>query len=175
MQVLWQSTLCRADRAYFTNLTLQRQPSHFNGHMLHWSQVQASYILTFTLGQFWTWFPIWTIEALTRSISFFAKGLSAINFSYFIERVTLRLVVYRQLVHLGVKPLETHDQRHFFQLNPFRDIPYISHRTRLMSSLYSIRSDRIENTASNSPSTNACVSVAADKFIEPLPSNSRLF
>jgi hypothetical protein len=31
-------------------------------------------------------------------------------------RVTLRFVVYCQSVHLGVKPLVTHDQR-FFQLN----------------------------------------------------------
>jgi hypothetical protein len=31
-------------------------------------------------------------------------------------RVTLRLAVYLQTVHLGDKPLETHDQ-HFFQLN----------------------------------------------------------
>jgi hypothetical protein len=29
-------------------------------------------------------------------------------------RVTLRLVVYRQLVRLGDKPLETHDQQFFF-------------------------------------------------------------
>jgi hypothetical protein len=29
-------------------------------------------------------------------------------------RVTLRLGVYRQSVRLGVKPLETHDQRFFF-------------------------------------------------------------
>jgi hypothetical protein len=29
-------------------------------------------------------------------------------------KVTLRLAVYRQSVHLGVKPLETHDQIFFF-------------------------------------------------------------
>jgi hypothetical protein len=29
-------------------------------------------------------------------------------------RVTLRLAVYRQAVRLGVKPLQTHDQRSFF-------------------------------------------------------------
>jgi hypothetical protein len=28
-------------------------------------------------------------------------------------KVTLRLAVYRQSVHLGVKSLETHDQRFF--------------------------------------------------------------
>jgi hypothetical protein len=34
-------------------------------------------------------------------------------------KVTLRLAVYRQSVCLGVKPIETHDQRFFsFQLNP---------------------------------------------------------
>jgi hypothetical protein len=39
-------------------------------------------------------------------------------------RVTLRLAVYRQSVHLGVKLLETHDQR-FFQLNPCSHSPYV--------------------------------------------------
>jgi hypothetical protein len=29
-------------------------------------------------------------------------------------RVTLQLAVYRQTVHLGAKPLETHNQRFFF-------------------------------------------------------------
>jgi hypothetical protein len=33
-------------------------------------------------------------------------------------KVTLWLAVYRQSVRLGVKRLETHDQRFFFQLNP---------------------------------------------------------
>jgi hypothetical protein len=33
-------------------------------------------------------------------------------------KVTLRLAVYRQSVHLGLKPFEPHDQRFFFQLNP---------------------------------------------------------
>jgi hypothetical protein len=33
-------------------------------------------------------------------------------------RVTLRLVVYRQSVCLGDKPLETHDQQFYFKLNP---------------------------------------------------------
>jgi hypothetical protein len=29
-------------------------------------------------------------------------------------RITLRLAVYRQSIHLGAKPLETHDQRFYF-------------------------------------------------------------
>jgi hypothetical protein len=33
-------------------------------------------------------------------------------------RVTLRLVVYRQSVSLSAKPLEAHNQRFLFQLNP---------------------------------------------------------
>jgi hypothetical protein len=33
-------------------------------------------------------------------------------------KVTLRLAIYRQSVRLGMKPLETHDQSFFFQLNP---------------------------------------------------------
>jgi hypothetical protein len=33
-------------------------------------------------------------------------------------RVTLRLAVYHHSVRLGIRPLETHDQRFLFQLNP---------------------------------------------------------
>jgi hypothetical protein len=40
--------------------------------------------------------------------------------------VTLRLAVYRQSVRLGTKPLETHDQRFFFQLNPCGRSPYVT-------------------------------------------------
>jgi hypothetical protein len=39
---------------------------------------------------------------------------------------TLRLAVYRQSVCLGVKPLETHDQRFFSQLNPCGISPYVT-------------------------------------------------
>jgi hypothetical protein len=35
----------------------------------------------------------------------------------FKAKVTLRLAVYRHSLRLGIKPLETHDQRLFFQLN----------------------------------------------------------
>jgi hypothetical protein len=41
-------------------------------------------------------------------------------------RVTLRLAVYRQSVRLGDKPLETHDQRLFFQLNPCGQSAYVT-------------------------------------------------
>jgi hypothetical protein len=42
-------------------------------------------------------------------------------------KVTLRLAVYRQSVRLGVKPLETHDQRSFFfRLNPCGNSPYVT-------------------------------------------------
>jgi hypothetical protein len=37
-------------------------------------------------------------------------------------KVTLRLAVYHQSVRLGVKSLENHKQRHFFQLNSLRNI-----------------------------------------------------
>jgi hypothetical protein len=40
-------------------------------------------------------------------------------------RPTLRLGVYRQSLHLGAKPLETHDQ-YFFQLNPCGHSPYVT-------------------------------------------------
>jgi hypothetical protein len=40
-------------------------------------------------------------------------------------RVTLWLVVYRQSVPLGIKPLETQDQRFFFQLSPCSNSPYV--------------------------------------------------
>jgi hypothetical protein len=40
-------------------------------------------------------------------------------------RVTLRLAVYRQSVSLGAKPLDTQDQRFFFNLNPRGHGPYV--------------------------------------------------
>jgi hypothetical protein len=40
-------------------------------------------------------------------------------------RVTLRLAVYRQLVRLGGKPLETHDQQLSLQLNSCFHRPYV--------------------------------------------------
>jgi hypothetical protein len=42
------------------------------------------------------------------------------------ERVTLRLAAYRQSVRLGAWPLETHDQRFFFQLNSCGNSPYVT-------------------------------------------------
>jgi hypothetical protein len=42
------------------------------------------------------------------------------------SRVTLRLAVNRHSIHLGVKPLETHDQRFLFQLNPCPYSPYVT-------------------------------------------------
>jgi hypothetical protein len=41
-------------------------------------------------------------------------------------RVTLRLAVYRQSVRLGAQPLESHDPRQFFQLNPCGHSPYVT-------------------------------------------------
>jgi hypothetical protein len=42
-------------------------------------------------------------------------------------KVTLRLAVYRQSLHLGVKPLETHEQRFFFsKLNSCGNSPYVT-------------------------------------------------
>jgi hypothetical protein len=40
--------------------------------------------------------------------------------------VTLRLVVYRKSFLLGVKPLETHDQNYFLQLNHCIYSPYVT-------------------------------------------------
>jgi hypothetical protein len=42
------------------------------------------------------------------------------------ESVTSRLAVYRPSVRLGVKPLETHDQTFFFQLNSCVNRPYVT-------------------------------------------------
>jgi hypothetical protein len=42
------------------------------------------------------------------------------------EEVTLRLMVYRQSVCLGVEPLETRDQNFFSQLNPCDISPYVT-------------------------------------------------
>jgi hypothetical protein len=41
-------------------------------------------------------------------------------------RVTLQLTVYRQSVRLYDKPLETHDQYFFFQLNTCGYSPYVT-------------------------------------------------
>jgi hypothetical protein len=41
-------------------------------------------------------------------------------------RITLTLAVYRQSVRLGAKPLETHDQYFFFQLNTCCYSPYVT-------------------------------------------------
>jgi hypothetical protein len=41
-------------------------------------------------------------------------------------KVTLRLAVYRQTISPGVKLLETHDQRLFFQLNSCGNSPYVT-------------------------------------------------
>jgi hypothetical protein len=41
-------------------------------------------------------------------------------------RVTLRLAVYRQSVHLGDKPLETHDQNFYFPTERLRLYPYVT-------------------------------------------------
>jgi hypothetical protein len=87
-------------------------------------------------------------------------------------KVTLWLAVYSQPVRLGVRPLETHDQR-FFQLNSCGNSPYVtSSLTRRWVCLlrmclafrqayisydrngphYSTGKDSIENTASSSSS-----------------------
>jgi hypothetical protein len=42
------------------------------------------------------------------------------------QRVTVRLAVYRQSVDIGAKPLETHDQRLFLQLDPCDPSPYVT-------------------------------------------------
>jgi hypothetical protein len=41
-------------------------------------------------------------------------------------KFTLRLVFYRQSVSVCVKPLETHDQTFFFQLNPCGNNPHVN-------------------------------------------------
>jgi hypothetical protein len=41
-------------------------------------------------------------------------------------RVTLRAAVYRQSIHLGAEPLQTHGQNFFSQLNTCSHSPYIT-------------------------------------------------
>jgi hypothetical protein len=41
-------------------------------------------------------------------------------------KCTLLLAVYRQSVRVGARPLETHDQRFFFQLNSCGNSPYVT-------------------------------------------------
>jgi hypothetical protein len=50
-----------------------------------------------------------------------------LNSIIILVKVTLRMAVHRQSVHLAVKPLVTHDPRHFlFQLNPCGHSPYVT-------------------------------------------------
>jgi hypothetical protein len=66
--------------------------------------------------------PILTAEASLHSAS---PSMTACKVKVKVK-VTLRLVVYRQSVCLGVEPLETHDQRFFPQLNPCGISPYVT-------------------------------------------------
>jgi hypothetical protein len=58
------------------------------------------------------------------------------------SQVTLRLAVYRQSVCLGVKLLETHDQR-FFQLKPCVHSPYVTSSLSLSLILRSMVSRQV--------------------------------
>jgi hypothetical protein len=44
--------------------------------------------------------------------------------------VNLQLAVYRQSLHLGIKPLGTNNQRFLFQLNPCGSSPYVASSLR---------------------------------------------
>jgi hypothetical protein len=64
---------------------------------------------------------------LTAEISFRSASHSTTVCKVKIKvRVTLRLAVYRQSVRLGVRPLETHEQRYFFQLISCGNSPYVA-------------------------------------------------
>jgi hypothetical protein len=57
----------------------------------------------------------------------FTWGWKQIQFSKcYRVRVKYDLEVYRQSVHLGVKPFETHYQSFFFQLNPCGNSPCVT-------------------------------------------------
>jgi hypothetical protein len=127
------------------------------------------------------WFPVSSPPTI---------GRASVNVKV---KIALRLAVYLQLVHLGVKPLETHDQI-LFQLNSCGNSPYVTfyenawplvkhtYRTHSMllkiisgktstglgSSPCSLGANTTENTASNnSPSIvvmGDCLAIARISF-----------
>jgi hypothetical protein len=67
-----------------------------------------------------------TLRLLTYLLTY---SLTKVNVKVKVKvkvRVTLRLAVYRQSVLLGARPLDTHDQRYFFQLNSSINSPYVT-------------------------------------------------
>jgi hypothetical protein len=85
-------------------------------------------------------------------------------------KVQVQVRSYRQSVRLGVKPLEPHDQRIFFELNACSNSPYVtssltkrwvSGQNGTYSSLYILGTDNTENSASSRLSSVAHVSAAA--------------
>jgi hypothetical protein len=67
-----------------------------------------------------------SVQALQSRSHLFSQSKSYFTTGFEVKvRLTLWLAVYRQSVHLGVKPLHTHGQR-FFQLNPCGHSTYIT-------------------------------------------------
>jgi hypothetical protein len=87
---------------------------------LHTLQITTAYAKSFQTRSVFTSSCLVTAPTmaipLLRGSKFFFEWRLPSNFTKPV-RVTLRLAVYRQLVRLCAKPLETHDQFFFFQLN----------------------------------------------------------
>jgi hypothetical protein len=83
-------------------------------------------------------FPVVRRTLFCRRCRVNQGGLSLIQVKVKVKvkvKVTLLLRVYRQSVHLGVKPLETHDQS-FFQLNPCCNSPHVTTSLTLRKDYY---------------------------------------
>jgi hypothetical protein len=156
-QVLSQYRLCRADNAYLTYLMLQRQLSHLNGRKIDQRQVQASNI-------FCVWLHFFPYREHVHS-----------NDSVWLLLVACTIFLYNRTHTEGWKlcadrgPVRTLQNFHSC-LQPclagaaiLRDrcLPYARSSNGSWTSLYSLGTDRTENTASNSSSIVTCVSVAA--------------
>jgi hypothetical protein len=81
-------------------------------------------------------------------------------------RDTLRLSVYRQLVHLGAKPLETHGQIFFCQLTTCCHSPYVTSSRRLQL-LLGLASEFILRSESRRPHDHVLLSQIRDSLPQP--------
>jgi hypothetical protein len=113
-----------ADRPYSTSYKILSQDGVWISNRIYFtrSKLQISTASSLrTHGNYSTHKLFWPCFTLSLGFEILQPTLSKIK-----VRATLRLAVYRQSVRIGVKPLETHDQRPFsFQLSPCGNSAYV--------------------------------------------------
>jgi hypothetical protein len=73
----------------------------------------------------------WTLSLTNQLLHFISFHSTQLNYGIFKVKVALQLAVYCQLVCLGVKLFENHDQRYIFsQLNSCGNSPYVTSSLR---------------------------------------------